>query len=259
MIVHVFYKTNCQLIELELIERLVGNVLTSLIHVRIKNQIAIVCDRNFDVSKLSELENWIETVVMNWLRRICSVGYSKSDALNKKNVESTEKLKRNLLQYMYEMFTKIRIDQLFNIIIEYPESQPTIEDLKSCLSRTDLRKHLSESLKNALKTRLLHTGVNTQDILTAYVTAIKSLRQLDSTGVLLEAVTEPIRLYLRSRDDTVRCVVSGLLDESPSDLADELIKGESLQTDLDLEENTDNWNTWMPDPVDADPGILLYF
>ena len=79
------------------------------------------------------------------------------------------------------------------IFTEYPDSQPTIEDLNICLNRTDLRKHLTESLKNALKTRLLHTGVNTQDILTAYVTAIKSLRQLEPTGVLLEAVTEPIR------------------------------------------------------------------
>lgn len=64
-----------------------------------------------------------------------------------------------------------------------------------------------------------------------------------------------LRHYLRCRDDTVRCVVSSLTDEGPSDLADELAKGEALQID----ENTspgienDNWESWNPDPVDADP------
>lgn len=78
-------------------------------------------------------------------------------------------------------------------VVEYPESQPAIEDLRVGLERTDLRKTLVESLQDALKTRLLHPGVNTPDILTAYIAAIKALRQLDSTGVLLETVTQPVK------------------------------------------------------------------
>lgn len=76
---------------------------------------------------------------------------------------------------------------------EYPDSQPAIEDLRICLERTDMRKELVSSLQEALKTRLLHPGVNTQDILTAYIAAIKALRQLDPTGVLLETVTDPVK------------------------------------------------------------------
>lgn len=56
-----------------------------------------------------------------------------------------------------------------------------------------MRKELVSSLQEALKTRLLHPGVNTQDILTAYIAAIKALRQLDPTGVLLETVTDPVK------------------------------------------------------------------
>lgn len=249
-----FHETNRKLIELELLERLVGNVLTSLIYIRIKDHVTQVCDRSFDVSQLVPLENWLETVVLSWLTRIYSGGSSKSMSLNESVRATILKFKQKLSHYLYETYTKIRIDQLFNIIIEYPDSQPAIDDLRVCLERTDLRKTLIQSLQDALKTRLLHPGVNTPDILTAYIAAIKALRQLDPTGVLLETVTEPIKAYLRSRTDTVRCVVSGLLDDFPSDLADELVKGESLQLDDgSIDEENEDWDKWMPDPVDADP------
>lgn len=57
MIVYMFHQTNRKLIELELLERLVGNVLTSLIHIRIENHVIRSCDRIFDVSQLIPLEN----------------------------------------------------------------------------------------------------------------------------------------------------------------------------------------------------------
>lgn len=118
-----------------------------------------------------------------------------------------------------------------------------------------MRKHLTQKLQRALETRLLHPGVNTPDILTAYVAAIRALRTLDPSGVLLDTVTQPVRQYLRWRDDTVRCVVTSLTEDGPSDLAEELSRGEALQLD-DLtpsEEDTKNWESWNPDPVDADP------
>lgn len=68
-----------------------------------------------------------------------------------------------------------------------------MDDLRVCLERTDKRKVLVKNLQEAIKTRLLHAGVNTPDIVTAYIAAIKALKHLDPTGVLLEAVTEPIK------------------------------------------------------------------
>lgn len=254
MIVFMFHETNRKLIELELLERLVGNVLTSLIHIRIKNHVNQSCDKTFDVSQLTSLENWLETVVVSWLIRIYSGGFSKIVSLSEQTRNAIDKFKQKLSHFLYETYTRFRIEQLFDIIIEYPDSQPAIDDLRICLERTDLRKVLIESLQEALKTRLLHPGVNTPDIITAYIAAIRALRQLDPTGVLLETITEPIKVYLKTREDTVRCVVSDLLDDSPSDLADELVKGESLQLDDGSgDEENDDWDEWMPDPVDADP------
>lgn len=55
-IVYMFHETNSKLIELELLERLVGNVLTRLIHIRIKNHVNQRCLKVLDVSQLSQLE-----------------------------------------------------------------------------------------------------------------------------------------------------------------------------------------------------------
>ncbi|XP_001605994.1 anaphase-promoting complex subunit 2 [Nasonia vitripennis] len=260
VIVDVFHETNKKLIELGLLERLVGSILTCLIHIRIESHVNRVCNRTFDSSQLEPLENWLETVVMNWLIRIYSGGSSRSISLDYKVRNAINTFKQKLSYFLYETYTRVRIEQLFNIIIEYPESRAAVDDLRICLERTDLRKYLIRSLQDALKSRLLHPGVSTPDILTAYIAAIKVLRQLDPTGVLLEMITEPIKVYLRGREDTVRCVVSGLLDESStSDLADELAKGgDSIHLDVEdgasPQDDKDDWENWQPDPVDADPG-----
>lgn len=37
-----------------------------------------------------------------------------------------------------------------------------------------------------------------------------------AVGVLLEAVSEPVRQYLRTRQDTIRCIVTMLTDDCGS-------------------------------------------
>lgn len=58
-----------------------------------------------------------------------------------------------------------------------------------------------------------------------------------------------------------RCVVSSLTEEGPSDLADELIKGEALQIDENTfsDDEDANWENWVPDPVDADPSNVHFY
>ena len=50
---------------------------------------------------------------------------------------------------------------------------------RECLTHTDLRSHLTTNLRQVLDAKLLHPGVNTADILTAYIAAIRALRVLD--------------------------------------------------------------------------------
>lgn len=82
----------------------------------------------------------------------------------------------------------------------------------------------------------------------------------------MEIVCEPVRKYLRTRDDTVRCIVQSLIDDNTNELADELMKNEGLCLDdsyladdlNDPEELELNWFNWNPDPVDADPTKLRH-
>lgn len=41
------------------------------------------------------------------------------------------------------------------------------------------------------------SGVHTSDILTVYISAIKALRELDPSMVVLQVACQPIRKYLR--------------------------------------------------------------
>ncbi|XP_024081276.1 anaphase-promoting complex subunit 2 isoform X2 [Cimex lectularius] len=240
-IIEDFHSTNRILIELELLERIAGDVLTSLIHKQIETHIQDTCKGSFDVSFIPSLESWLSTVVFGWLTRLYSSG---PDCPFTKKSLNTFKMKLNHL--LYETYTKTRIEQLFNIIIEYPDSGAAIEDLKVCLEKTDLRQYLTTKLQNVLQTRLLHPGVNTSDIITAYVASIRALRHLDSTGILLETVTMPVRHYLRGRDDTMRCIVMSLTEDGPGELADELVRGE--ETGM---QDPVHWEDWTPDPIDA--------
>ncbi|XP_077299821.1 anaphase promoting complex subunit morula [Arctopsyche grandis] len=255
-IIHVFHETNRKLVDLQLLERLTGQVLTNLIQQRIENYVQESCKGTFDVSHIAALEAWLESTVMSWLTRIYCGGSTVPPSDNSYIKDAIDTFKQKLTYYLYETYTRIRIDQLFNIIIEYPDSQPAIEDIKICLRKTELRSTLSRKLQAALESRLLHPGVNTPDILTAYIAAIRALRHLDPSGVLLVTVTQPVRNYLRTRDDTVRSVVISLTEEGPgSELAEELARVSSDATAHNATGNEDDvpWEKWCPDPVDADP------
>jgi anaphase-promoting complex subunit 2 len=77
----------------------------------------------------------------------------------------------------------------------YPESFPSVKDLQECLARTQLKPVLAQSLKSTLEARLLHQGATTEDILIAYVSAIRAFSVLDPTGVLLDIACEPIKYF----------------------------------------------------------------
>ncbi|KAF8758283.1 Peptide transporter MTD1 [Rhizoctonia solani] len=106
-----------------------------------------------------------------------------------------------------------KTSQIFDIIVDYPDSR---------IALTDLRNAWNEQMGAGIlnNKRLLHPGADTKDILTQYVSTIRCLRILDPPGVLLFKVADPIRRYLRERPDTIRCIVSNLVGDG-SDLLEE--------------------------------------
>ncbi len=92
---------------------------------------------------------------------------------------------------------------------------------------------------------------------------IWSFHALDHSKVLLDRVAYPLQLFLCSREDTVRSIITGLLAD-----IDEVQKGDRLVELAQLLNNGSekggqrvhdeemDWHDmdWVPDPVDAGPG-----
>ncbi|XP_033643493.1 anaphase-promoting complex subunit 2-like isoform X2 [Asterias rubens] len=239
---------------LGLLERVCAEVVTSLIHAKIKHHVDNKCKGEFETSFIATLEQWLSSKVVRWLNVVFS-GEDSQRTISC-STSQTMQLWRDRLQYLlYQTYANLRIQELFNIIVEFPDSLAALEDLKKCLEKTDLRRHLVKSLRTSLETRLLHPGVNTDDILTQYISSIRALRVLDPSGIILELVCQPVRKYLRTREDTVRCIVSSLTDDSNKELAEELIKAEPVTMDESYcsEQEDESQYEWQPDPIDADP------
>jgi anaphase-promoting complex subunit 2 len=105
--------------------------------------------------------------------------------------------------------------------------------LKECVERTAKWKDVIVSLKAVMVARLLKPGANTEAILSMYIKAIKALRKLDSSGIVLDMVCGPIRKYLQQREDTVRCIIKLLIDRENDEFREELASGDTAMAESD--------------------------
>ena len=99
---------------------------------------------------------------MGWIRSIYSSSrtfsnptyptFSTPPSPHFKSSDSPElsEYREKLHQLVFETYTRARIDQLYNIIIEFPDSQPALEDLRDCLVKTNLRNFLTTNLRQVL-------------------------------------------------------------------------------------------------------------
>lgn len=161
----------------------------------------------------------------------------------------------------------LRTDELFDIVAQWPNSAGGLSDLRTAVTTPQRRLHLTDVFTMRLNDRLLHPGASTLQILRTYISMIRSFHFLDQSDVLLSRVAFPLQLYLCSREDTVRMIISGLLSETV-DVQGEPVKpgGDKLvELALLLNEGSGigraddeelDWHDleWVPDPVDAGPG-----
>ncbi|XP_023142334.2 anaphase-promoting complex subunit 2 [Amphiprion ocellaris] len=263
---------------LQLLEWVSSEAVTSILHKLIEQRMEQHCRGEYERSFLLEFQEWLE-LVLGWLRKVFA-SEAEGDGLVpagpggpggpagpagpagpgvQTGPAASSVLKQwrcHMHQFFCRIYVNMRIEELFSIIRDFPESKAAIEDLKFCLERTNQRQQLLTSLKSAFESRLLHPGVHTSDILTVYISAIKALRELDPSMVILQVACQPIRKYLRTREDTVRQIVAGLTGdvEGCTDLASELSRGDPVTLEMqDSDEEGNDPEDWTPDPTDAVP------
>ncbi|KAH9169016.1 ubiquitin-protein ligase [Lactarius sanguifluus] len=214
----------------------------------IETHVLETCAGKWDELMLSQLREWMAEKVVPWML----LPYARG--------AKTAEEARTMLQgvgsrfdfHVCKTLCDLRTKEMFDIVIDYPDSTCALHDLKECLQRVDQRTQLVRALRTSNKKRLLHPGADTKDILTQYVSLIRCLRVIDPPGVLLFKVADPIRRYLRDRPDTIRCIVASLVvdGESGDSLVDDDEPIQPLQS-AQVDDYTDP--NWEPEPIDAGP------
>lgn len=166
-----------------------------------------------------------------------------------------QEMENRLLELGGDAIVDLRIQELFDIVVDYPNSTAALQDLRTSLKKSGQRATAVSVFQQSCSRRLLQGGANTVDILSGYIATIKSFAILEPRGVLLEKVSRPIRRYLREREDTIAAIVSGILGDESSQLgylSEELVKGKQEGDDMDDLSDPN----WQPDPLDAPPDFM---
>lgn len=157
----------------------------------------------------------------------------------------------------------LRIQELFDIVLHWPESTGGIGDLRAAVTTPQRRLQLTDTFSATLQKRLLHPGRSTLSILQTYISMIRTFHALDHSKVLLDRVVHALQLYLCQRDDAIRIVVTGLLsnpndkdtEESKKKLVElaAILNDPAQQQRRHADDDDLDWHdmTWVPDPVDA--------
>ncbi|KXJ92323.1 hypothetical protein Micbo1qcDRAFT_233603 [Microdochium bolleyi] len=202
-------------------------------------------------TSISRLVNWVED-------QYARLAVEVASKLGSINVSWTEVEKWK--DIAVGRLASLRIKELFDMIVNWPESAGGVLDLRFSVTTPERRLQLTQSFSSALQERLLHSGRSTLEILRTYIAMIKAFHKLDHSRVLLDRVAFPLQLYLCTREDTVRIIVTGLL-ASPKDINTdvrktalvelvELLHGSDQQQSEQQDEEWDDL-TWVPPPVDA--------
>eukprot|EP00529_Nitzschia_sp_RCC80_P018521 CAMPEP_0113448980 /NCGR_PEP_ID=MMETSP0014_2-20120614/5053_1 /TAXON_ID=2857 /ORGANISM="Nitzschia sp." /LENGTH=509 /DNA_ID=CAMNT_0000340223 /DNA_START=178 /DNA_END=1704 /DNA_ORIENTATION=- /assembly_acc=CAM_ASM_000159 len=161
-----------------------------------------------------------------------------------------------------QCFCLVRMDEMFEIVADFPDSLVAVRELKQVLEITRMHHTIARALRGALVRRLNHPGANTSTIIDVYINTIKVFREIDPSDRLLQIVAEPVRSYLRQRQNTVRCIITSPDSEAGGDLYDELRRQdakplEELYDDSDDEEEPPDMNWQPPPPLNKERGSFL--
>lgn len=156
---------------MQLFDHLCGDIIVEVVQIKIKEHIESVSLDNYQESFLTSFEKWLDRIIIGWIRLIYSSSNYKlnvNDNSNNSRINNTTgndaqasfdvyllNYKKQLAHFMYTHYAHTRINRLFDIIVDYPDSKNAIEDLKVCLQKTNLRANVTKSLKSSIEQRLL--------------------------------------------------------------------------------------------------------
>lgn len=217
-------------------------ILAELVLAEVKDYIRKKFAGQWDRPVFQEYIDWLEEVIIPCVETV----------LGRK-----EDIRQKLTEIGANTLVDLRIEELFDIVVDFPDSEAALREFKTYLKKPAQRANTVFTFQQSCAHRLLQGGANTVDIISGYISTIKAFHILDPRGILLDKVSRPIRRYLKDREDTISVLVCGLLGDEDSDvrqLADELANSKSQLDEKDVDDLLDL--NWVPDPVDAPPDFI---
>ena len=199
----------------------------------VHEKVTEISENDFDEPAFPDLQEWLDASLVPYSKYV----FTTEDSLYLQHIRKAS----------VEIFIRLRSEKLFEMITDFPDSSPALKELHVLINNHDNIGFVGKQFRGILSKRLLHLGASTSQILDFYVSMIKALRLIDPSDALLNYVAVPVRLYLKNRKDTIRCIITSLTESNDSDLHGELRHGGSLAygVDEDDEEGGPGEN-WMP-------------
>ena len=201
-------------------------------------------------------QNIINSIIDKFNNHYLKWGYKNiisSDNILSSNTSLTnineESYKSQFINILKEKFIFFKIDSFFEIISKFPESKPTLIDIKICISSFDKNIFINR-IKEQLKKRLLYPGVSTRIIIEIFIRIIKIMRIIDSSNnYMLELLSQPIKEYLLNRKDTMQWIITAIISEEDVNMIEDMSKAyvKNIQSkDYDYLSSDDEPENWEP-------------
>ncbi|KAF1799750.1 hypothetical protein FB192DRAFT_1308358 [Mucor lusitanicus] len=160
-------------------------------------------EENADVSVVQIQLKWLHVLILPWLSHLIP----KTDDIETNWYNFLrEKLKAE--HVLYEVIYQTKIPEIFDIVLNYPDTECIIKDLHIIATKRGLLEDLKDSIMREIQTRLLHQGASAVDILQYYIDCIRSVSVIDPSCDIMESIIELIEHYLKTfRKDVTAGVV----------------------------------------------------
>ena len=116
----------------------------------------------------------------------------------------TDKMERDLSVCITKLWTR----EFIQLIQEFPDCTPCLEDLKEALTFCKMNEQFVANVIALLQDRLLQIGRSTMLILTIYIKTIPVMKLIDPSTMMLEEISDAFKQFLSKRPDTIRSIVT---------------------------------------------------
>jgi len=171
---------------------LVQSAITQVMKGETERYIERTCTGVYEVPRLGQVGAWKDAVLMPWLEGLMEGGGEDeggrededgetsnvvvTTTKSRKGASSSSSFQEWRLRHafsVYESFAGVRMVEMFDIIRDFPDSLPAVLELREALKMTQQHRQLAGLLRESMRSRLLHNGANTMQIIDVYIATIK--------------------------------------------------------------------------------------